>query len=65
MFFVVILGKVPRPLVHVGLALSQSCGLVILATSSVAVGTVLPNASNAMATQIVWTSQMRQHVVSV
>lgn len=52
-------------MVFVGLALLQSCGLVILATSSVAVVTVLPNVSNAMAMQIVWTSQMRHLVVSI
>lgn len=59
------MSNVYSTLVYVALVLLQSCGLVILATSNVAVGTVLPNASNAMAMQIVWTSQMRHHVVSV
>lgn len=43
----------------------QSCGLVTLATSSVAADTVLLSASNVMATLTAWTTQMRCHVVSV
>ena len=49
----------------VGLAVLQSCGPVILATSSVVVGIVSLNVSNVTATQTVWTTRMRQHVVSV
>lgn len=45
--------------------LLQSCGLVTLATSSVAVATASLNVSNAMAMQTAWTSQMSHHVVSV
>lgn len=51
--------------VFVGLTVLQSCGLVTLATSSVAVATVSLNVLNAMAMPTVWTSQMRYHAVSV
>lgn len=47
------------------LAVLQNCGLVIPVTSSAAVDTVSLTASNAMATQTVWTIQMRRLVVSV
>lgn len=45
--------------------LFQSCGLVILVTSSAAVDTVSLNASNVTATPTVWTTQMKHPVVSV